>query len=255
MDPDVLRRLGLDHEEIVAVEDIHAKGTSRLDRITTNDRAFVLKQTAPNDVEVRCYDLLARLGVPTLTVYARTEQAILLEDLQSSPAWRLATIDEVNRPDVGSAIAEWYARLHSVSRELFSDESRVPSWLRRKPDVLNPDVVYETGRKLGLDHLPVWRLAAEQIEVLKAALLKMPQVLNYNDFHWSNLALSRLEDTFKAVVFDYGEMGIGPRYSDCRNVIGSLGPDAKAAFWQTYGPVDHIEAILDSLVKSLCRSN
>ncbi|MHB8947342.1 MAG: hypothetical protein ACYC6I_12500 [Bacillota bacterium] len=42
-------------------------------------------------VEVQCYELLGRLGVPTLPVHGLSPRAILLEDLDASPAWRRAT--------------------------------------------------------------------------------------------------------------------------------------------------------------------
>jgi hypothetical protein len=74
----------------------------------------------------------------------------------------------------------------------------------------------------------------------------LPETLNYNDFHWTNLALSRRSvPSPRAVVYDYHLLGIGLRYSDCRNVVGSLGDRAASAFWEAYGPVDEREKLLD----------
>jgi hypothetical protein len=47
-------------------------------------------------------------------------------------------------------------------------------------------------------------------------------------------------------MFDFHQMGVGLRYSDCRNVLGSLGARARNAFREAYGKVDEIEGILDA---------
>ena len=52
-------------------------------------------------------------------------------------------------------------------------------------------------------------------------------------------------------MFDYHLLGLGLRYSDCRNVTGSLGPDAADAFWSAYGETDPREKILDDLTAPL----
>jgi hypothetical protein len=71
-------------------------------------------------------------------------------------------------------------------------------------------------------------------------------------FHWTNLALSRQQCTLvRAIVYDYHLLGIGLAYSDCRNVVSSLGEQARPAFWEAYGPVDEREAILDAPVSVL----
>ena len=95
-------------------------------------------------------------------------------------------------------------------------------------------------------------LAAEHIEALKDGLRSLPETLTYNDFHWTNLALSRHQrPEFRAVVFDYHLLGIGLAASNCRNVGGSLGAAARAAFWVAYGAVDERAAALDAPVATL----
>ena len=127
----------------------------------------------------------------------------------------------------------------------------MPRSVRPEWESLNAEAVCETGRRLGLAHLHVWRLATENIETLTSAMRALPQVLNYNDFHWSNLALSLSRDPLRAVVYDYHLLGVGPRYSDCRNVANSLGEAARSASWQVYGTVDEREALLDEPVSVL----
>jgi len=74
----------------------------------------------------------------------------------------------------------------------------------------------------------------------------------YNNFHWTNLALSRDSLSHqRALIFDYHLLEHGMRASDYRNVSGVLGEAARAAFQTEYGPVDEREAVLDAPVAVL----
>ena len=247
-----IESLGLEPQTVSEVGLVHEKHGNRLYRITGAAGSLVVKCFADpsSDNELRGYELLESLGVPTLPVHGRSSNAIALEDLQSSPTWRLATEQDGERPEVGTAVAEWYKRLHGASEGL-RDSAGDLSFLKLESDALDAENILDTGRRLGVGHLSVWRLAAEHIEALKAAVRSRPQVLNYNDFHWSNLALSRGGGHVEAIVFDYGLLGLGMRYSDYRNVVRSLGELAASALSQAYGPVDDVEAILDEPVAAL----
>jgi hypothetical protein len=249
-----LSPVGLDPARIERIDLIHRKHGDRLYRVRCRERWYVLKwfHDPPRAVEVRSYALLQRLGVPTLPLHGRTVDALLLEDLAYSPAWRLAEEPDVQCPETGAAVANWYRVFHAAGRELFIDPAAPPAFLGREADALNADAVREIGEKLNLAHDPVWMLAQDLIEPIKEAMRSLPETLNYNDFHWTNLALSRhTVPQLDAIVFDYHLLGIGLRYSDCSNVVGSLGERAAAAFWETYGPVDEQERILDEPTAAL----
>lgn len=246
-DAEVLRSLGLDPAE-TTVHLMQERHGSHLYRVWTGAQSYVLKWfgDAEQSIEVRSYALLQGLGVPTLPVYGQTEHALLLEDLETSPTWRLAREADVDREETGVAVAHWYRALHAAGERLLAGPEGIPPFLTREVDALNPETILEIGQKLDLAHDPVWALAAETIEALKGAMRALPETLNYNDFYWSNLALSReTEPALRAIVFDYHLLGIGLRYSDCRNVAGSLGERAAAAFWGAYGAVDERERVLD----------
>jgi len=249
-----LRRLGVDPADVTQIEAIGEKHGSRLFRVVCGAGSFVLKWfgVTAQAIEVRGYELLQQHGVPTLPVHGRADNALLLEDLASSPTWRLAEAADVERPETGVAIADWYRALHAAGRRMLGGPLGAPHFLGREPDALDSASVVEIGQKLGNESDPVWRLAADHIEALKSALRSLPETLNYNDFHWSNLALSRpVGPPLRAIVYDYHLLGIGPAYSDCRNVCGSLGERARAAFWEAYGPVHEREAVLDAPVAIL----
>ena len=190
------------------------------------------------------------LGVPTLRVVARTNTAILLEDLAASRQIRLAREEDAGRAEVGVALAAWYRALHDAGSRLGT--ARVDlSFLWREIDELNAGSIMEVASKVGGSNRSRWATLANNIDRVKDAAKASSETLTYNDFHWTNLALSREEKSTSAVVFDYHLLGLGLRYSDYRNATGSLGPDAAAAFRSTYGETDPRERTLDDLMAPL----
>lgn len=244
-----LRALGLDPSEVTAVHLLRQAEAHALYRLECDGRSLVLKWFAGDgeSAEVQSYALLERLGVHTIAVYGRTRNALLLEDLESSPTLRLASEEDSGRAETGTATAGWYRSLHSAGYALLTGPGPVPKYLHRETDVLDASTILRIGEWLGLADNPVWSLAAEHIDALKSALEARPTTLTYNDFHWTNLALSR-EGTpgLRAIVFDYHLMGIGPAYSDYRNVLSVLHGPAAEAFKAAFGPVDERDATLDA---------
>lgn len=197
------------------------------------------------------YRLLGTLGVPTLRVLGAAGCSLLLEDLSHSPAWRAATEEDVALPRTGTALAMWYRTLHEAGASAVTGpHAALAAHLRREVDDLTPEAVATLADALGERGRPVWLLAEARVERLRWAYASLPQTLNYNDFFWGNLALSR-RDPLGAVVFDYHLLGVGVRYSDYRNVVGSLGPRAAAAFAEAYGPHDPAEQALDEPLATL----
>lgn len=249
-----LHRLGLDPSEVTGVSILHESHGHALYRLTCGMRSFVLKWfSAPGEaIEVRAYALLRQYGVPTLPLHGRADNALLLEDLEASSEWRLATEDDTKRAETGAAVAEWYRALHVAGFRLLSGPGAVPGFLRREIDALDARGLLGAAERLNLAGNPVWRLAAEHIEALKVATRALPTTLNYNDFDWTNLALSRVAiPALRAVVFDYHLLGIGPAYSDYRNVSWSLSGPAREAFQAAFGPPDAREAVLDAATSVL----
>jgi len=250
MSPDprqILRDLGVAPATIRSVDILSERHGHALWRIGTHERSYVLKWLPEGDAigEIEGYLLLQQLGVLTLPLYGNTDQALLLEDLDQSDAWRLAVQADVTRAEVGRAVARWYQAFHNAGNA-FLARGEGPSFLARETDELDPDSIRAAGRALGLANHRAWDLAARHIELLKMAVDRLSVTLNYNDFYWTNLALSRRDgDQLAAIVFDYHLLGVGMRASDCRNVTGSLSGNAVRAFWDAYGPVDPREVELD----------
>lgn len=249
----IAEQLGVDPGRITRSETLSERHGHQIWRLHTPERPYILKWF-PDDtlaaVEVAAYRLLAEWQVPTLPVYGMTDQALLLEDLQSSSCWRLASEEDMDQPQIGEAVASWYREFHACGRRVLSRDRRRPSFLSRESDCLDEVSILAIGDALGLSDRPVWRLAADHIRLLKDAEAHLDLTLNYNDFYWTNLALSRTGE-LRAVVFDYHLLGMGMHYSDCRNVTGSLSARAAAAFWETYGGVDPREPVIDRPLSTL----
>ncbi len=251
---DSLRRLGIPAGEIRRVETISVRPGHGLYRILTHRCSYVLKSFPGNDPgnEIKGYSLLRQLGVPTVRVIAKTDTDLLLEDLACSDSWRLATEQDAGERHVGRAVGRWYCHFHEKGAALAASGSGLPPFLKREEDLLDRASIEAAGRALGLYGLDSWRLAADHIDLLKLGLSGFGTTLNYNDFHWTNLVLSRKSGPgMEAIVFDYDLLGLGTRYSDYRNVVGSLSGEGVTGFREVYGSIDPGEQTLDRPLATL----
>ena len=204
----------------------------------------------PWPTEIRAYGLLARLGVPTLRHLVQPPNLLLLEDLTRSPGWRLATAADLEASETGRAVAAWYRTLHQAGADLSAEYDGLPAWLPCESELVTHSNVLRAASKLALARTPGIRAALAGLPLLQAAYAALPQTLTYNDFYWTNLALSRGEPT-AALMFDLHLLGRGPACADIRNVAGSLGPSAREAFLEGVGPVDLHHVALDRPMASL----
>jgi len=222
--------------------------THLVSRVTTQRRSYILKWFFRPELalELKVYNLLARLGVPTLPVYEQTQQALLLEDLQASPIWRLAAEVDMESPEIGLAVAEWYRRLHAAGRTALENAPSDLAWLPSEAGEVTESALQKCGATFGLTDNAGWKMALATFELLKAKYWTFPQTFNYNDFAAENLALSRDQSPeMRAIVFDYDCFGTGTAYSDWRNVVSSWRGAARTAFQEAYGPVSEAEKIID----------
>lgn len=143
----VLAKMGLEASHLGTVELIRERHGNRLFRIALRSTSYVLKVfgNPAASAEIGAYDLLKNLGVPTLHTITATDDALLLEDLEVSSDFRLASEDDIEKPEVGAALAHWYRILHdAVSRFRISQSET--TFLRREIEDLTPaailDLVY-----------------------------------------------------------------------------------------------------------------
>ena len=248
-----LRQMGFDASLVGDLNLLQERHGNRLFRIQIGSSSHILKVFGdPTSArEVQCYALLRKLGVPTIPVCGETENALLLEDLSDSDDLGLASDEDVERADVGEAVAGWYRSLHQAGARILAKGRPLPSFLRREIDEVTPGAILDVGRQVRSSNWDRWVHLANSIERIKDEARSCDETLAYNDFHWTNLALTRNADPIRVVVFDYHLLGIGLRYSDWRNVAGSLRSRARDAFIGTYGEVDEKERVLDRLLAPL----
>ena len=249
---DILAKMGLCDSYPERVEPIRKKNGNHLYRIALEGSTYVLKVFIDPDAsrEVAAYAMLRDLGVPTLRVISSTNDALLLEDLYTSEHLRLACQEDIGNPEVGVALASWYHALHGADWRGWTRQHG-PSLVRREIDELTPDSILEVASRIRGPYQSRWVTLADNIDSIRNAAITSDETLTYNDFHWTNLALSPNAKPIRAVVFDYHLLGLGLRYSDCRNVTGSLAPVAADAFQSVYGETDPREKVLDDLIAPL----
>ncbi|MFZ6026179.1 MAG: phosphotransferase [Chloroflexota bacterium] len=242
---DILAAVGIDPGKVKDTLLLRQKASHRVYRLVCQDARYILKYFAqPNGAELKTYALLETLCVPTLPVYARTTHALLLEDLESSPRWRLATDFDMEQAEIGQAVAGWYLQLHRAGRKLFSENALPPEFLHPWIDVITAESLAMAVTRLDLADAPGWETILEHVAMLKSRYHAFPQTLNYSDFAAENLALS-CDGPLQAVVFDYDCFSTGTVYSDWRNVTYALQGAARQAFVDAYGSVNPREKMLD----------
>lgn len=249
-----LENMGFDTARLDNVDPIREKHGNRLFRIILQGSSYILKVFGEPEAsrEICAYSLLEDIGVPTLHVISRTNNALLLEDLEVSDHLRLANEDDIGKAEVGAALAEWYQILHNAGSIVRLGVDPRSRFLWREIDALTPASILEVAAMVRDSDKKKWSILAGNIDRVRNAVMSSAETLTFNDFHWTNLALSRNERPIRAAVFDFHLLGLGMRYSDCRNVTGSLGPDAADAFRSAYGETDPREEVLDDLVAPLC---
>ncbi len=243
-----LAKTGLCDSHLEKVEPIRKKPGRHLFRIALDGSSYILKVFVDPDAsrEVGAYAMLKDLGIPTLRVISSTNDALLLEDLDVSEHLRLACEEDIGNPEVGVALAAWYQALHGADWRGWTRQHG-HLFMRREIDEISPASILEVASKVGGPYKSRWVTLADNIDRIRIAAITSAETLTYNDFHWTNLALSRNVKPISAVVFDYHLLGIGLRYSDYRNVTGSLGPVAADAFRSAYGETDPGEKVLDDV--------
>jgi hypothetical protein len=240
--------LGIRSSEIRQFEILRKKESHVVCRLELERGWFILKwfKNEPA-LEPFVYQLLDHYHVPTLPVHAHTDRSLLLEDLEHSKFWRLATTEDMSNAATGLALAKWYQCLHHAGKQILQEEGVMPSLLQPWIEKLTEDNLTAAGKILDLENKSTWAECIRSLETLKAKARGCPITLNYDDFAQENLALSHdPQEPLSAVVFDYDCFTLGPAYTDWRNVIYSLDGSAREAFAEAYGPVSEIERLLDT---------
>ena len=237
-----LEKLNITWQNVTVLQD---KDGVTVARVTCGGEHYVLKcfQNVEFRREIQNYQILSSLGVPTIDVIASTDAALLLEDIDRSPIYRLGLAEDLSSLEVARRIAVWYRQLHSLG------ESYVLHYgenLYDEADFFTLENMAWIQEKTGTQAMPAWAQLEAQYEEILSLLHRVKRTLTYNDFYYTNLIVEK--DASSALMFDYNLLGKGYAYGDVRNVLSSFSNEAGAAFLEAYGAVDPLEQALDDVV-------
>ena len=238
-----LNKLGLSNLNDIKIKEIRNKDGVFLFRIIDNKNTYVLKYFLKDEYkrEITNYKLLKKLGIKTIRDYGYTDNAILLEDLESNKKYRLGIDEDLKDKEVAKALAAWYIELHNKGVNFTKDNKNIFYSEVDQIDIKN--IKFIRLKSNTMDNT-VWDLILNNFEIIKEKIYSLEQTLNYNDFYWTNLVV--IKDKSEAFMFDYNFLGVGFRYSDIRNVRLSLSKEAGDVFIKEYGDINTKEEIIDN---------
>lgn len=217
-------------------------------RVQSGTKSYIMKYFQKKEFkrEIKNYQFLDTLNIPTVKVFGFTDSAILMEDISQSDTFRLATKEDLDDVVLASKIAEWYKLLHTSSENFVKENI---AELYDETDFITRESIEFIKEKTGTQNLPVWKLINDNFDIVVSKIRSLPRVLTYNDFYYTNLIVTK--DKSSAFMFDYNLLGKGYVYSDIRNVCYSLGENAKNAFLEAYGEFDKSEIVIDDVASVL----
>lgn len=214
-------------------------------RVQHQKISFILKYFQRDDFkrEILNYQILQQLHIPTLQVISFTESSLLLEDILCSQVYRMGNESDLDNPVVAKLISKWYRELHANG---YAYVKKHGEHLYSELDFLTPETIEKIKQHTKTESYPVWQCIENHYSQILQIQKKRPMTLTYNDFYYTNLVVSK--DNSSAMMFDYNLLGKSYAYSDVRNVISSLNPNAREAFLHEYGEIDPLEVIIDDVV-------
>ena len=240
-----LRKLNIPYSKIDLIQN---KDGIIVARVQSDTKSYIFKyfQNEEFKREIRNYQILNSLNIPTVMVFGFSDSAILVEDVSESDFFRLAIKEDLDDVVIASKIAEWYKLLHTTSGNFVKENI---TKLYDETDFIMRENIEFIKEKTGTQNLHVWELINDNFDIIVSKIKSLPRVLTYNDFYYTNLIVAK--DKTSAFMFDYNLLGKGYVYSDIRNVCYSLGENAKSAFLESYGEFDKYEIIVDDVVSVL----
>lgn len=224
----LLHKMNIAYEQI---EHLRSKDGVHLYKIQDFDKRYVLKyfENAEFRREINNYLILKDLDVLTISLIAYTDEAILMEDISYSADMRLAVKEDMSDSDVCFALGKWYKDLHEKGKEYVKLNGRN---MYMETDCITYENIQLIKQKTDTADNPVWKLVEGKLGYLLEIIDKTEKTLTYNDFYYTNMAVSKAHGAF---MFDYNLLGKGYVVADIKNVTCQLSEDAKEAFLKGYG--------------------
>ena len=216
-------------------------------RIVTGNASYVGKYFNREQMhgrkEIRHYELLQAIGVPTLRMIARTECLLVLEDIEAGGTYRLGTEGDMSDSAAARLIAGWFQQLHSRGREC----GGLPEldFLDHVEAELSIKNIRNAMKSSNSRDNPFWDLLLDNIDGIKNTYSRLCNTITYNDFWWDNMAVAI--DSSSAMMFDYNCMYLGYAYRDIRHILSVLTKEAGGAFLDAYGAYSEEEKAFEDV--------
>lgn len=209
--------------KIKNIEVIREKDGVFVARLFYGDKTCVLKhfQNEKYIREIEMYKLIKSLGIKTLDIIYFGTDYILMEDLNASKNYRLATEEDLKNPVVISNLAKWYKDLHAKGHDCNLSD------LYYENDIITIENIKHLDNILSQGDIEFLLQNFDNFMKLKNKLI---YTLTYNDFAVENLIVG--ENI--AFMYDYNFLGKGFVYADLQNVMSMLDDENKQKFLQVY---------------------
>ncbi len=239
-----LDKMNIKYDQII---NLRSKDGVHLYRIRNCDKQYVLKyfETIEFRREIKNYLILQDLDVLTIPLIEYTDEAIIMEDISISDNMRLAAKEDMNDPKICQSLGKWYRNLHKKGKEYINLNG---DSMYMETDCVTYENIQMIKQKTNTMNSLVWKVIEEKLDYLKELIDKTEKTLTYNDFYYTNMAVSK---EFGAFMFDYNLLGKGYVASDIKNVTVQLGEEAKKSFLKSYGKYDEKEILIHEIAGNL----
>lgn len=223
---------------------LHSHEIDRFELIRSKDRVWVFRCSfdgSPTVIkyfekdddmrEIHNYQLLHRLGIPTMDVLEYAQRCLVLEDIAESKTWRLGIPDDLRDEQIAGRLAEWYFHFHEKGINI----PELPELYCETDCLTIANLNRLSERDPSLKDITCY--LQNHVGLFQKELAGLVRTLNYNDFYWTNMLVRK--DHTAAMMFDYNYLGQGYRGNDISNVKSSLSVEAGTAFEDQYDMLYH----------------
>lgn len=202
-------------------------------RIDSEGRYYVLKYFYAEEFrrEIDNYKILQSLHIPTIHMYASTQNSILLEDINQSKVFRLGRKEDFENPSIIKALAHWYKRLHKNGESYANANLLYSQW-----ETLTETNLDKIAAKFDLAKNTSYLAFMDTYPTIKEKMNAVKKTLIYQDFYYTNMVVSKDESI--ALMFDYNLLGKGSYITDILNVTYWFSNENKRLFIEEYGGID-----------------
>lgn len=229
------------------ISDLRSKDGVHLYKIQSNGKHYVLKyfENMESRREIKNYLILQNLNIMTIPLIAYTDEAILMEDISHSSNMRLAVKEDMNDSRICYTLGKWYKNLHEKGKDYVKLYGK---GMYMESDCITYENIQLIKKKTSTADNPVWKYIEDNLSCLQSIIDKTEKTLTYNDFYYTNMAVSEEHGAF---MFDYNLLGKAYVASDIKNVTVQLGVEGKAAFLKGYGEYNKNEVLMHEVVGTL----